>query len=581
MTRTPSLKDRLSRILIDERLLSEEDIQKAIAFQKEKGGTLSENLVNLGLISKEELMIALSHGLGIPPISLSRYKLNPTVVKLIPKKVASHYRIIPISKIGDVLIVAMSDPLNIFAIDDIKALTGFSINPIITTDGDIREAIDDYYGEEASQEIEKLVAGMAETTGLKAAKKALSEEDAVATEDLLKIIEEAPIVKFTNLLLQKGVELKASDILIEPLEREVRIRYRVDGILQEGRHPPKVMHNAIISRLKVISDLNIAERRLPQEGRFKIKFRGREVDFRISVLPSSDGEKIALRVLDKSQAMLDVDTLGFDEDSLKKLKKNASRPHGMILVSGPTGCGKTTTLYSVLKYVDSPTKNIVTVEDPIEYLLEGINQVAARHDMGLTFAAALRSILRQDPDVIMVGEIRDMETVDIAIKAALTGHLVLSTLHTTTAAGSVIRLLNMGVEPFLITSSVRVVATQRLVRKICSHCKAKIKLSDEVYKRLGAKTADSKPVFYKGKGCSRCLNTGYRGRTGVIEVLVITPSIRQLILQGAQEHQIRDIALKEGMTNLRENGIRKAIDGVTTIDEVFRVTVGTQDAQVL
>jgi len=366
-------------------------------------------------------------------------------------------------------------------------------------------------------------------------------------------------------------------VLIEPLEDELRIRYRVDGILVEGRRPPKKIHNAIISRLKVMADLNIAERRLPQDGRFKMKIHNREVDFRISVLPSNMGEKAALRVLDKSQVTLNLDDLGFENKPLADLKRMAQRPHGMILVCGPTGCGKTTTLYSVLKYIDVPDKNIITVEDPVEYQLFGINQVSVRLDIGLTFAGSLRSILRQDPDIIMIGEIRDFDTVDIAIKSALTGHLVLSTLHTTTASGSIVRLINMGVEPFLITSSVLLVASQRLVRKICPQCKEDYELDQATVKRLNLK---GRIKAFRGKGCKNCLNTGYKGRVGVIETLVLTPKIRDLIIERAQDNIINDAARKEGMESLRKNGVAKIQAGLTTVEEILRVTIGDQDVPV-
>jgi type IV pilus assembly protein PilB len=370
---------------------------------------------------------------------------------------------------GDVLTIAIADPMNIFAIDDIKTLTGFKITPIITTENDINDAIAQYYEEDTYAAIDKLVTGIKGADGdMKFMDGAGSD---VSMEDLTAIAQEVPVVKITNMLVAEGIKMRASDILIEPMERDLRIRYRVDGILQEGRRPPKVLHNSIVSRLKIISDLDIAEHRLPQDGRFKIKISGREVDFRISILPSRMGEKVAIRILDKAQATLDINKLGFDMVSLEHIKKSAEKPHGMILVCGPTGCGKTTTLYSILQLINYPTDNIVTVEDPVEYLIEGISQVTARPEIGLTFSAALRSILRQDPDSIMIGEIRDFETVDIAIKAALTGHLVLSTLHTTTATGSIIRLVNMGLEPFLITSSLIMVAAQRLVRKICPSCK--------------------------------------------------------------------------------------------------------------
>ena len=575
------LKEKLTRILVDQKIVKEEDLAKALSVQKEKGGSLSDVLVNMGYVSKNDLMIALSQGLGIPPINLARYKIDPSVIKLIPRKVAHNSMIIPVSKIGNTLTIAAVDPLNIFAIDDIKTLTGFKINLIITTEKDIREALRQYYEEDSHAAIEKIVDGMREDSDIKLLEESAASDMISSSTDLLKMTQEAPVVKITNLLLSEAVNARSSDILIEPLEHELRVRYRVDGILREGRRPPKLLHNAIVSRLKVMSDLDIAERRLPQDGRFKIKMHGREVDFRISIIPSSRGEKVALRILDKSQAMLDIERLGFDQHAIEDIKKAASKPHGMILICGPTGCGKTTTLYSILQYVNSPEKNIVTVEDPIEYLIEGINQVTARPEIGLSFADALRSILRQDPNVIMIGEIRDFDTVDIAIKAALTGHLVLSTLHTTTATGSIVRLVNMGVEPFLLTSSLILVGAQRLVRKICQNCKTPYELDKDECEKLKIKLDKAKPVFYRGKGCPTCLNSGYKGRVGLLEVLVLTSKIKAMVLEGAQEYLIRDQARKEGLQTLRENGIQLALNGVTTLDEVLRVTVGDQDMETL
>lgn len=573
----PSLKEKLIKVFIDKKLLKKSDLEKALDVQREKGGSLSDILVNMGMISRSDLMVALSHELGIPPINLSRYKVDPNVIKLIPKKFAKRYQIVPISKMGDTLVVAMVDPLNVFAIDDIKAVTGFNISPIITADRDIKDAIAQYYEESACVAIEKIVDDMKESAVMSAL-----EDRGIETQelsDLIKMTQDAPVVKIANLILAEAVNLKASDVLIEPLENEVRVRYRIDGTLQEAKRPPKALHSAIVSRLKVMSNLDIAERRLPQDGRFKARLHSREVNFRISVLPSSKGEKVALRILDKSQVTLDIERLGFDKKSLDYIKEGAVKPHGMILVCGPTGCGKTTTLYSILEYINSPEDNVITVEDPVEYIIDGINQVTSRPDIGLTFASALRSILRQDPDIIMIGEIRDFETVDIAIKAALTGHLVLSTLHTTTAAGSITRLLNMGVEPFLITSSVILIAAQRLVRNICHKCKEPYELDSDVAEKLGIKSGGKKVTLYRGKGCGACRNTGYKGRVGLIEVLMLTPKIKTLILESSQEYKIRDQTRLEGMMTLRENGITLALEGITTIDEVVRVTVGDQDIE--
>src|SRR3989338_693147 len=573
----PSLKEKIIKVFIDKKLLKKADLEKALNVHREKGGSLSDILVDMGMISRDDLMVALSHELGIPHINLSRYKVDPNVIKLIPKKIAKRYQIVPISKMGNTLVVAMVDPLNVFAFDDIKAITGFNISPIITVDRDIKEAIAQYYEESAYIAIEKIVDDMKESAVMSALEERGMEMQ--ESSDLIKMTQDAPVVRIANLILAEAVNLKASDVLIEPLENEMRVRFRIDGTLQEAKRPPKALHSAIVSRLKVMSNLDIAERRLPQDGRFKVRLHGREVDFRISVLPSSRGEKVALRILDKSQAMLDLERLGFDKKSLDYIKEGAMKPHGMILVCGPTGCGKTTTLHSILEYINSPEDNVVTVEDPVEYIIDGINQVTSRPNIGLTFASALRSILRQDPDIIMIGEIRDFETVDIAIKAALTGHLVLSTLHTTTAAGSITRLLNMGVEPFLITSSVILIAAQRLVRNICHNCKEPYELDSDMAEKLGIKSGGKKVTLYRGKGCDACRNTGYKGRVGLIEVLTLTPKIKTLILESSQEYKIRDQAMLEGMKTLRENGITLALEGVTTIDEIVRVTVGDQDIE--
>ena len=582
-----SLKERLTEILINNNLISKEQLNQAIEFQKQKGGRLSDIIIELKFIKESELVTTLSEGLGFPLIDLKRYKIDYDIVKIIPPNVARHYQIIPVSKMGDTITVAMADPLNIFAIDHVEALTGYKIHPIISTSQDILQAIELSHPDTAKGIIEGLVKEMAvpPIEVIKEEKEALP-----SGEELSRISQEEPIIKITNMILKDAVTKKASDILIEPFEKKLRLRFRIDGVLQEQKAPPKSMHPPIVSRVKVMSDLDIAEHRLPQDGRFKIKMQEREIDFRVSILPSSFGEKVALRILDKSQAKLDIEQLGFSEDVVSNLEKVSRLPHGMILVCGPTGSGKTTTLYSILKFVDTPEKNIVTVEDPVEFQLEGINQVTSRPDIGLTFAAALRAILRQDPNIIMIGEIRDYETVDIAIKSALTGHLVLSTLHTTTASGSIVRLLNMGVEPYLINSSVVCIMAQRLVRKICPHCREKYAIKKEIIDSLKvsletstargvdderSRTIDKskKAEFYLGKGCHKCFNTGYSGRMGIAETLLLTPKIRELILANTQEHIIKQQARQEGMRTIRENGLEAALNGLTSLDEVLRVSV--------
>ncbi len=565
-----SLRERLQEILIKNKLISEDDLKLALQVQKEHGGKLSDVLVKLSLINEKDLFIALSEGLGFPPISLARFKIEAEVLKLVPKEMAKHYQIVPIAKMGRTLTVAMADPLNVFAIDDVKNLTGYEINPIIADQKEILQTIEQYYEEPATQVIDDIIKDISEMD-IEVVKG--SREAGMDTSELVRLTKEAPVIKITNLLLERAIEMGSSDILIEPWERSMRVRLRVDGVLREIESPPVKFHAPIVSRIKVMSELDISEHRLPQDGRFKIKTQDRFVDFRVSILPSFHGEKVALRILDKSTATLDLDRLGFDTESLATIKTCADRPHGMILACGPTGSGKTTSLYSTLKYVDTPEYNIVTVEDPVEYQLEGINQVSIRPEIGLTFAGCLRSILRQDPDIIMVGEIRDFETVDIAIKSALTGHLVLSTLHTTTAAGSVVRLVNMGVEPFLITSSVICIINQRLVRRVCDACKESYPITEAMIKNLDLKPAGKGPlVAYRGKGCKKCFNIGYSGRIVIAEVMTFTNPVKELVLSKAQEFELKAAARRGGMHTLRENGLKKVFEGKTTIEEVLRVT---------
>lgn len=564
-----SLKDRLTEILINNKLITQEQLSQALEVQKSKGGRLSDIIVSLKFIKENDLILTLSEGLGLPLIDLKRFKIEQEIVKIIPLDVSRHYQIIPISKMGDTITVAMADPLNIFAIDHVKSLTGYKINPIISSSQDILQTIELYYPDTAKDIVDDLVKEMS-VTSIELIKE---ERDSLPSDqELSRISQEAPAIKITNMTLEDAVKKRSSDILIEPLNARLRVRFRIDGILQEQQSPPMKMHHSIVSRIKVISDLNIAEHRLPQDGRFKVKMIGKEVDFRVSILPSSLGEKVAIRILDKSQAVLDIEKLGFSEDIIANLKKVSVLPHGMILVCGPTGSGKTTTLYSILKFVDSPRKNLVTVEDPVEFQLAGINQVTAKPDIGLTFAGALRSILRQDPNVIMIGEIRDYETVDIGIKSALTGHLVISTLHTTTASGAIARLINMGIEPFLIESSLVCVLAQRLVRKVCSYCKEQYKIDSKIINALKLPVSVKEGEFSRGKGCPHCFNLGYMGRIGIGEILMLTPLVKELILRRAQEHVIKKQARSEGMRTLRENGLAAALQGFTTLEEILRVT---------
>ncbi|MBI2094254.1 MAG: Flp pilus assembly complex ATPase component TadA [Candidatus Omnitrophica bacterium] len=566
-----SLKERIVKELISRKLLTPEQLEEATTIQRTNGGNLHAILVDKGFVKEHDLLAAISQGLGIPPITLSRMRLDPELKHLVPRDVALQYEVIPVSSIGGILTVAMADPLNIFALDTLSTLTGLSIRSLLTTPREIREAIDQYYGTGVEETLREMVQ-KAESDSLQVIKEAKDED---ATEELLKQSQEVPVVTYTEALITRGIRMHASDILIEPREKTARVRYRVDGVLQEVPPPPKHLHAAIVSRIKVISELDISERRLPQDGHFTYRVDDRVIDMRVSILPTAFGGNVCLRILDKGAVQLNIDTLGFYPQDLERLKKCASRPHGLILATGPTGSGKTTTLYALLKYIDTPDKNIVTVENPVEFDLDGINQVNVRTDIELTFAKALRSILRQDPDVIMVGEIRDTETADMAIKSALTGHLVLSTLHTNSAAGSVVRLVNMGMEPFLINSCLMAVIGQRLVRKVCNKCRQLYRISDGVASRLGLKIEKSKAIeFVRGAGCRSCFQSGYVGREVIAETLIMTPEIRDLVIKQAPEREIETVAREQGMKTLREQGLLKAAEHITSLEEVYRTTIG-------
>lgn len=567
-----SLRDRLQQILIRDKLLKPEDLDRALDEQKKVGGALSKILVKMNLISEDDLTRIMSEGLGLPPIDISRLKIDPEVVNLVPKNVAEEYQIIPISRMGDNLTLAMADPLNIFIIDNVKALTGLNITPIIGRPTQISKTIEQYYSKDSNEALQQIIKDIKDAEDLELVKDAEAEMDKSMIQDLTQ---EAPMIKLTDTIIHQAVMAKASDVFIEPMEKALRIRYRVDGVIREIDQMAKGLHLPVISRIKVISNLDISEHRIPQDGRFKTLLSGnREVDFRVNVLPTAYGEKIVLRVLDNTAGTLDIEKLGLTDTALERLKQCSQHPHGMILSCGPTGSGKTTTLYSILKFVDSPEKNIVTVEDPVEYQMKGMNQVNVQPGFGLTFASALRSILRQDPDIIMIGEIRDTETLDIAVKSALTGHLVLSSLHTTTAAGSVIRMMNMGIEPFLICSSVIAIMGQRLVRRVCPKCKETYTIPKELIERLHIeKLSKQKEVkMTRGKGCKACLNSGYSGRIGITEILILTPAVKECILQKKGELKIKEIGRKEGMVTMREDGLIKALEGSTSLEEVLRVT---------
>ena len=567
------LTQRLIEILLRDNLVSTADIDRAVKEHKSSGGELGAVLLKFKLISEDHYAIVLSEALEVPLINLSALKIDSSLIKLVPRTMAEIYKLIPISLIGDQLTVAMMDPLNIFAIDNVRAVTGVSINVVMGRSRDIKIAIERLYTLDSKDTLDEILKDIKESEDLELVKIAVEGPNKAEVENLSQ---EAPIITLTNMIINQAILAKASDVFIEPLENALRIRYRVDGFIREIDSMAKTLHFPIISRIKVISNLDIAEHRLPQDGRFRINdLRGKEVDFRVSVLPTALGEKIVLRVLDKNLDMLNIDKLGFEEDSLRRLKACCQRPHGLILACGPTGSGKTTTLYGILRTIDDPGKNIITVEDPVEFQVKGFNQVNIRTEVGLTFPSALRSILRQDPDVILIGEIRDSDTMDIAVKAALTGHLVVSSLHTTTAAGSITRMINMGVEPFLLCSSVIAIVAQRLIRRLCTKCKVSYTLSKEGVEQFHVDKLmpEHNMTFFKPKGCDKCFNSGYKGRVGITETLVLNSEIRELILAQASEAEIKTAARLEGMKTMREDAVLKACRGFTSLEEVVRLTV--------
>ncbi len=566
-----SLKDRLIEILLNSKLVTKEQLDKALKIQRKKKTNIGGILVKEGFISQKDLMIILSRELNIPPISLSRYKISSDILKIIPERIAKQYCILPVAVLGNTLTLAMCDPLNIFAIDDIKMLTQFDIDPVLATESDIKEALSMYYGSQTS-EMTKIL----EDVNEKGEDLEIVEQEDIDISRLTEESKKAPIVKMVDLIIAEALKKRVSDIHIEPCERELRIRYRIDGVLQEAFALPKKNQNAVLARLKIMSKLDITESRLPQDGRFKIRLEGREVDFRVSVLPVSYGGKIVLRALDKINLGVGLDKLGFLKEELERFEEGFKRPYGMILLTGPTGSGKTTTLYSIVNKLNTPEKNIITIEDPVEYQVEGITQIPVNADIGLTFAAGLRGLLRQSPDIIMVGEIRDFETADIAIKASLTGELVLSTLHTNDAPCAITRLIDMGVEPFLVASSIVLIAAQRLCRRVCTYCKEEIEIPMSVLERVGVNKQELDNLkgnrFFKGRGCPKCNNTGYYGRMATLEVFIADDVIRNMIIKCASVDQLKAYAVKHGMVTLRDSAFKKFINGDTTLEEVLRIT---------
>lgn len=533
---------------------------------------LLEHCVVQGLVNDEQALELLSKETGLVPVRVWKQKILKEVTELVPRETARQFGVIPLARVGQILTLACSDPWNQAMLEEVKESSRSSaVLPVLAAKTDLKEALDQHYGDNLEQALKEVIQKI-EGPEMKLVEGGEPSEGMTDKSILLSMTDQEPIVRLTQNILAEGVQRRASDIFIEPQANRLVVRYRVDGLLQEGLTPPKSMQQGVLSRLKIMSNLDIAEQRLPQDGRIKIRTDNRWVEFRLSTIPSYYGEKACLRILDPGQMKLKLSGLGFDDDSMKKIEKASASSFGMILICGPTGSGKTTTLYSILKHVDGIERNLVTVEDPVEFHIDGINQVNVRTEVGLTFAASLRSILRQDPDVVLIGEIRDHETLDIGVKAALTGHLVLSTLHTNSAAGSITRLLNMGIEPFLITASVVMVGSQRLVRKLCDNCKEPYKLDDRQIASLGKMKSEG-ITWYKPKGCPECKMKGYLGRVSVMEILEITPAIKQLVCQRATEAEIKAQARKEGMVTLRENSIQKAQAGLTTLDEALRVSV--------
>ena len=569
---------RIGELLTKAKLLTKEQLEKALDEQKQSGGRIGEHLVRLGFVTEEDILDCLSQQYGVPSINLQHFEIDESIIRLIPADVARKYQFIPVSKTGATLTVAMGDPTNVFAMDDITFITGYRVEPVVASEESLRESIDKYYGTTHAIELKKVMDDLStvEETALEVLEDD-EEEDLDITDDEAAA-DEAPVVRLVNLILTDALKRGASDIHVEPYEKSYRVRFRIDGVLYEIMNPPMKLRDAICSRLKILARLDIAEKRLPQDGRIKIKMKLqgklKELDYRVSTLPTLHGEKIVLRLLDKDNLMLDMTRLGFEKSSLKNFEHCITQPYGMVLVTGPTGSGKTNTLYSALSRVNTPEVNIMTAEDPVEFQLPGINQVQMKESIGLNFAAALRSFLRQDPNIVLVGEIRDFETAEIAIKASLTGHLVLSTLHTNDAPSTINRLMNMGIEPFLVATSVNLIAAQRLIRRICSNCKEEEDAPLQALLNVGFSEAEAPEIqLYRGRGCDNCNQRGYKGRLGLFEVMTISDDIRELILSGATAIDLRRKAIEEGMVSLRQSGLQKIRDGVTTIEEIVRESV--------
>jgi type IV pilus assembly protein PilB len=561
---------RLLELLVKEDLLTQDQAAKAVTDQRRSGERLATVLTRLGFVGEDELLDFLSRKYGIPVINLGRVEVDPDILRLVRKEIVQKYQVFPVRKVGNTLTLALSDPTVVLAIDDVQFATGLHVIPVLAAESAIRAAIDHNYSS-GVEDIKKLIDQ--ESTGVDANLELVDKGGKVDIAELGREAEEAPTIRFVNLIIADAIRKRASDIHLEPYEKVFRVRYRIDGVLHDMMNPPKQMEAAILSRVKIMSNLDIAERRLPQDGRLGVKFQNREIDLRVSSLPTIYGEKIVMRVLDKGSVVLDLTRLGFEEDDLLRFKKVITTPYGMILVTGPTGSGKSTTLYAAIATINNPDINIITAEDPVEFNIAGVNQVLVREDIGYNFSAALRAFLRQDPDVILVGEMRDLETAQIAIRAALTGHLVFSTLHTNDAPSTVTRLQDMGIPPFLISSSLLLVIAQRLVRRICLECREPIQVPVSALIDVGFRPEEAEGVrVYAGKGCSACANTGYKGRISIHEIMWMIPELQDAIVRQRPANELKDIAVKAGMRTLRQTGLRKVANGLTTIDEVLRVT---------
>jgi type IV pilus assembly protein PilB len=563
-----SFGERIADTLIADGLLKQKQFDEVLDLQKKQGGRLLKLLIEKQLVTEQDMMVSMARCLGTPPVSLMKMHPPQDVMDLIPKEMSQSCKMVAVARLGKKLYVAMADPLNVLALDDLRRTRpNMQIIPLITTE----KAVTDFLNNaqtQVSSSIDEIIKGV-DDSDVELAKEKGEE---INLDKLVESGEEGPVIKLVNLMLVQAIKDRASDIHIEPFEKIIKLRYRVDGMLYNSTAPPKSLQSAITSRIKIMANLDIAERRLPQDGRFRIKIAGRDIDLRVSLLPTVHGEKIVMRVLDKGNLNSNLESLGLDPDDLEKFRQAIDAPHGMMLMTGPTGSGKTSTLYAVLTQLNTSDTNIVTVEEPVEYQMVGVNQVPVKPEIGLTFASGLRSILRQDPDVVMVGEIRDSETADIAVKAALTGHLVLSTLHTNDAPGAIARMIDMGIEPFLVSSSLLMVCAQRLIRKICPHCKEVTQMPPDVTKRLGMTADDAAATFYRGRGCSRCKETGYMGRMAILEVLLVSSAMRDQILHNASAKVLKELAAKEGMKTLTMAGLSKARQGLTSLDEVLRVT---------